>query len=96
MSCTVAQAASANKMMKVQLPLPHSDSISNTFNNVALNRLASAAESKNKVGKRMALAVETKNGIAKEQLMMQLFLANPQSVALIAFLPQSLESILPT
>jgi hypothetical protein len=92
----IAQAASANKKMKVQLPLPRSDSISNTSNNVALERLASAAETKNEVGKRMALAIETKNGIAKEQLMiqvgiakeqlmMQLFLANPQSVASIAF-----------
>jgi hypothetical protein len=93
--------------MKVQLPLPPSDSTSNTSNNVALERLASGVETKNEVGKRMALAVETKNeiakeqliiqvGIAKEQLMMQLFLANPQSVALISFFPQSLESILPT
>jgi hypothetical protein len=66
------------------LPLPRSD-CRNTSNNVALERLASAAETKNEVGKRMALAVETKNGIAKEQLMIQLFLANPQSVASIAF-----------
>jgi hypothetical protein len=64
--------------------LPRSDS-RNTSYNVALERLASDAETKNEVGKRMALAVETKNGIAKEQLMMQLFLANPQSVASIAF-----------
>jgi hypothetical protein len=82
--------------MKVHLPLPRSDSISNTSNNVALERLASAAETKNEVGKCMALAIDTKNGVAKEQLMiqvgiateqlmMQLFLANPQSVASIAF-----------
>jgi hypothetical protein len=45
----IAQAASANKKMKVQLPLPRSASISNTSNNVALDRLASAAETKNKV-----------------------------------------------
>ena len=86
--------ASAYKKMKVQLPSPRSDSM--FTNNVSLERLASAAETKNEVGKRMALAVETKNGIAKEQLaiqvalakeqlMMQLFLANPHSVAAIAF-----------
>jgi hypothetical protein len=104
----IAQAASANKKMKVQLPLPRSDSISNTSNDVALERLASAAETKNEVGKRMALAVETKNGIAKEQLMiqvgianeqlmMQLFLANRNLLVLrLLFLPQSLESNLPT
>ncbi len=97
----MAQQAAANKKMKVQLPSP----CVNVANNVSLERLASAAEAKNEVGKRMALAVETKNGIAKEQLMMQagiakeqlmmqVFLANPQSVASIAFLPQSLESIL--
>ena len=68
--------------MTVQLPLPRSDGISNTSNNVSLECLASAAETKNKVGTRMALAVKTKNGIAKEQLMMQFFLTNPQSVAL--------------
>jgi hypothetical protein len=77
------QAASANKKMKVQLP----------SNQVSLERLASAAETKNEVGKRMALAVEAKNGIAKEQLMIQVFLANPQSVASLAFLQQSLESM---
>ena len=69
------QAASANKKMKVQLP----------SNQVSLERLASAAETKNEVGKRMALAVEAKNGSAKEQLMIQVFLANPQSVASLAF-----------
>jgi hypothetical protein len=37
------------------------------------------------LGKRMTLAVEATNGIAKEQLMIQVFLANPQSVALLAF-----------
>ncbi|KAI2504466.1 No apical meristem-associated C-terminal domain [Fragilaria crotonensis] len=68
------QAASANKRLKVQLPSARFDS-----NKVSLERLASAAETKNQVGMRMALAVEAKNGIAKEQLMMQLFLANPQS-----------------
>ncbi len=77
------QAASANKKMKVQLP----------SNQVSLECLASAAETKNKVGKRMALAVEAKNGIAKEQSMIQVFLANPQSVASLAFLQQSLESM---
>jgi hypothetical protein len=77
------QTASANKKMKVQLP----------SNQVSLERLASAAETKNEVGKRMALAVEAKNGIAKEQLMIQVFLANPQSVASLAFLQQSLESM---
>jgi hypothetical protein len=71
----VQQAASANKKMKVRLP----------SNQVSLERLASAAETKNEVGKRMALAVEAKNGIAKEQLMIQVFLANPQSVASLAF-----------
>ncbi len=60
----IAQAASANKKMKVQLPLPHSDSISNTSNNVSLARLASAAETKNEVSKRLDLAVEAKKGIA--------------------------------
>ncbi|KAI2508973.1 No apical meristem-associated C-terminal domain [Fragilaria crotonensis] len=74
------QAASANKRLKVQLPSARFDS-----NKVSLERLASAAETKNQVGMRMALAVEAKNGIAKEQLMMQLFLANPQSVASLAF-----------
>jgi hypothetical protein len=74
------QAASANKRLKVQLPSARFDS-----NKVSLGRLASAAETKNEVGMRMALAVEAKNGIAKEQLMMQLFLANPQSVASLAF-----------
>jgi hypothetical protein len=69
------QAASANKKMKVQLP----------SNQVLLERLASAAETKNEVGKRMALAVEAKSGSAKEQLMIQVFLANPQSVASLAF-----------
>jgi hypothetical protein len=69
------QAASTNKKMKVQLP----------SNQVSLERLASAAETKNEVGKRMALAVEAKNGIAQEQLMIQVFLANPQSVASLAF-----------
>ena len=78
------QAASANKRMKVQLPSPHCDS-----NKVSLERLASAAETKNEVGTRMALAVEAKNEIAKEQLMMQLFLANPQTVASLAFLSLS-------
>jgi hypothetical protein len=77
----IAAAASASKKMKVS---PLSDSIKMTHN-VALERLASAAETKNEVGKRLALAVEAKNGIAKEQVMIQVFLANPQSVASIAF-----------
>ncbi len=42
------QAASANKKMKAQLP----------SNQVSLERLASAAQTKNEVGKRTALAVE--------------------------------------
>ncbi len=63
--------------------------------NVALERSASAAETKNEVGKRLALAVEAKNGIAKEQVMIQVFLANPQSVASIAFLQRSWPSIPP-
>ena len=43
-------------------------------------------ETKNKVGKRIALAVEAKHGlVAEERLMIQVFLANPQSVALLAF-----------
>ena len=58
----IAQQAAANKKMKVQLPSP----CVNVANNVSLERLASAAEARNQVGKRMALAVETKNGIAKE------------------------------
>ena len=79
------QAASVNKKMKVQLPSsPRSDNVK-ISNQVSLERLASAAETKNEVGKRMALAVEAKNGIAKEQLMIQVFLANPQSVASLAF-----------
>ena len=49
------QAASANKKMKVQLP----------SNQVSLERLASAAETKNEVGKRMALAVEAKKELLK-------------------------------
>ena len=92
-----AQQAAANKKLKVHLTSPRSHSIDIANTNASLERLASAAEAKNEVGKRMALAIENKNGIAKEQLMMQseiakeqlmmqLFLANPQSVAVIAFL----------
>ena len=54
-------SASANKKKKVQSPASPRFKMSN---NVALDRLASAAETKNEVGRRMALAVETKNGIA--------------------------------
>ncbi len=73
---------------------PLSDSIKMS-NNVALERLASAAETKNEVGKRLALAVEGKNGIAKEQVMIQVFLENPQSVVSIAFLQRIRQSIPP-
>ncbi len=83
----VAAAASASKRMKVS---PLSDSIK-ISNNVALERFASAVETKNEVGKRLALAVETKNVIAIEQVMIQVFLANPQSVASVTFLQRSRE-----
>ncbi|KAI2494437.1 hypothetical protein MHU86_20083 [Fragilaria crotonensis] len=90
-----AQQTAATKRMEVQLPFPLSHS-TNIASNVSLERLALAAKAMNEVGKCMASAVKLKTelprswlmkqaGIAKEQLMMQVFLAYPQSVALIAF-----------
>ncbi len=55
---------------------PRTDSIK-VSHNLSLECLASAVETKNEVGKRFALAVEAKNGISKEQLMIQVFSANP-------------------